>query len=310
MIGSDLADHGGHVTGWRRWALALTVLGVAIAATACSASSKASAPSPATSPAAAGGGGGGTSSSGAGGAGGGAAPAAFGTAAALSPGSLEVQNPTTGQTTVTYTGATMFSQTQTVSRSALAVGLCAVAVGGTRPAGSTGSTPAAPSSPAAPPTGPVSFTATTIMISQPVNGSCATAGFGGTGTRPSGSPRTFPSRTFPSGSRAPGAGFGAGERAAGKITAVNGSTLTVQADRRSGAAVNDTVTVAATTTLTETVRATSSALKVGQCVTAIGSTNSAGAVAATRIAISNPGPNGCTQRFGRGGFGGGTTSGG
>jgi hypothetical protein len=96
----------------------------------------------------------------------------------------------------------------------------------------------------------------------------------------------------------------------GKITALNGSSLSVQADRRSGSTVNDTVTVAATTTLTETGRATASALRVGECVTAVGPTNSTGAVAATRIAISNPGPNGCTQRFGRAGTGGGrgTTS--
>lgn len=298
---SELTDHGQHVAGWRRWAVPLAVVGVAVAVTACSGSSKASAPPPAVSqPASATGSG---SSSGSGG--GGAPPAAFGTAAAVSPGNLEVQNPTTGQTTVTYTTATVFTQTKAVTRSALAVGQCVVALAVGRAAGTASASPAAPSSPAAPPSGPVSFTAATITISQPVNGSCTTAGFGGGGARPSGSPRTFPS-----GSRPPGGGFGAAERAMGKITALKGSSLTVQADRRSGSTVNDTVTVAVTTAFTETGRATASALRVGECVTAVGPTNSTGAVAATRIAISNPGPNGCTQRFGRAGAGSGrgTTS--
>ncbi len=51
--------------------------------------------------------------------------------------------------------------------------------------------------------------------------------------------------------------------------------------------------------------ATASALKVGQCITAIGTANSIGAVAARSIRVSQPGPSGCVSGFGgRGGFGG------
>src|SRR5689334_13275961 len=100
-----MIDYGERVAGLRRWAVALTAVGVAVAATACSASSKARSPTPSGISSAA------RSGAAGGAAGGGAPPAAFGTAAAVSPGSLEVQNPTSGQTTVTYTAATVFTQT-------------------------------------------------------------------------------------------------------------------------------------------------------------------------------------------------------
>jgi hypothetical protein len=41
---------------------------------------------------------------------------------------------------------------------------------------------------------------------------------------------------------------------------------------------------------------------VGQCATAIGTANSAGAITAKSITISTPGPTGCSAGFG--GFGG------
>ncbi|EWM15439.1 hypothetical protein KUTG_05743 [Kutzneria sp. 744] len=49
------------------------------------------------------------------------------------------------------------------------------------------------------------------------------------------------------------------------------------------------------------------ALVVGACVAAQGKADDTGAVAATSIAVSKAGPNGCTGGFrgGRGGFGGG-----
>ena len=45
-------------------------------------------------------------------------PGAIGTIAAINGASLEVQNPTTGQTTVTYTPTTTFDQTVPAAASA------------------------------------------------------------------------------------------------------------------------------------------------------------------------------------------------
>jgi hypothetical protein len=64
------------------------------------------------------------------------------------------------------------------------------------------------------------------------------------------------------------------------------------------------VTTTTTTKYLKVVGAHSSALKVGLCIAAVGTTNSIGAVAARTIRISQPGPNGCVTGFGgRGGFG-------
>jgi len=56
-------------------------------------------------------------------------PGTSGTIAAINGTSLEVQNPTTGQTTVTYTANTTFRQTTTTTASAVTVGSCVSAFG-------------------------------------------------------------------------------------------------------------------------------------------------------------------------------------
>jgi hypothetical protein len=64
------------------------------------------------------------------------------------------------------------------------------------------------------------------------------------------------------------------------------------------------VTTTAATKYLKVVTAHPSALKVGQCITAVGPANSIGTVAARSIRITPPGPNGCVTGFGRrGGFG-------
>ncbi|MEO6700377.1 MAG: DUF5666 domain-containing protein [Jatrophihabitantaceae bacterium] len=233
---------------------------------------------------------------------GGPAPAAFGVAAAISGSSIEVQDPNTGQVTVNFTSKTAFSQTRTVSATALAVGECVTAIS----ARTTGSS-ASP----APSSGPLtSFSAATVTIAPAVNGSCA-AGFGGRGGtgRPAGS--GFPTGARPSGSggsgtggAGTGGGFGGGAGfggvASGKLSQLSGSTMQVLvAARGSRPSSTDTITLTASTSYTETVQVNSTALKVGQCVSATGSANSTGAVAATRIALSTAGPNGCSTGFGR-----------
>jgi hypothetical protein len=84
------------------------------------------------------------------------------------------------------------------------------------------------------------------------------------------------------------------------VTAVSGTGFTVQqTNPQTGATTDVQVTVAGSTTYTKAESASASALKTGDCVTANGQTDSTGAVTATTIAISQPGPNGCTVGGGR-----------
>jgi hypothetical protein len=62
------------------------------------------------------------------------------------------------------------------------------------------------------------------------------------------------------------------------------------------------VTLSSTTTVTETVAATSAAAVVGVCATAVGKADDRGDIAATSVTISKPDADGC--RTGFGGFGG------
>jgi hypothetical protein len=244
-------------------------------------------------------------------------PGVVGTAAAVSGSSLEVQNPTSGQVTVTFTATTPITETVTATAKDVTVGSCVTVVGKPSAAGSA--------------TGPV--TATTVTISAPVKGNCAGgAGFGGGGFGGFGrggggagggaTPRpSFSPRPRPTGSR--GAfGNGAFGGANGKVTSVSATGFVVQARSRTagpaGTAASTAGTAASTagtdisvTVITnsaskylETVTAKPSALKVGQCITALGTPNSIGAVAARSIRVSQPGPSGCVSGFGgRGGFG-------
>ena len=286
----------------RRWAPALAGLGIVVLSVAAcgsggssatvagtaAASPAAQASSPAPTPSQA------------------AFPGVVGTAAAVSGSSLEVQNPTSGQVTVTFTAATPIIETVTATAKDVTVGSCVTVVGKPSTAGSA--------------TGPV--TATTVTISAPVKGNCTGAGagaggfggFGGFGRGGSGSsPRpSFSPRPRPTGSR--GAfGNGAFGGANGKVTSVSASGFVVQGRNRAGGAAGSTTSITVITNATskylKTVTAKPSALKVGQCITAVGTANSIGAIAARSIRISQPGPNGCVSGFaGRGGFGRPTTN--
>jgi Domain of unknown function (DUF5666) len=240
-------------------------------------------------------------------------PGVVGTAAAVSGSTMEVQNPTSGQVTVTFTATTPITDTVTVTSKDVTVGSCVTVVGTPPAAGSASAGGAAARS----------VTATSVTISAPVKGSCTGAGgfggFGGGGFGGGGfgggpgsaSPRpSFSPRPRPSGSR--GAfGNGAFGGANGKVTSVSASGFVVQSRTRAASTTTTsvTVTISATTKYLKTVAAKPSALKVGQCITAIGTPNSIGAVAARTIRISQPGPSGCVTGFGgRGGFGRPTTN--
>jgi hypothetical protein len=275
--------------------------GAVVLLTACSSSGNApAAPVPSTSPS------GSSSTSPGTGPGGRFGPAASGKIAAINGKTVQVQNQQSGQVAVKYTGKTTFSQTVSTTLKKIKQGDCVTAVA---PSGTS--------------TSATSFTAARITVTRPVNGSC-TGGFGGqrpTGAQPSGAPSgfSFPSGArsrfpfpggnrsgfpsgFPSGGRFPGgANFGA--VASGKVSSVSGSKLVVAARQfNSTSSKSISVSVGSSTTITTMAAATAKALHVGKCLTAQGSTDSSGAVQATRIQV-NPATNGqCTIGFG--GFGG------
>jgi hypothetical protein len=223
-------------------------------------------------------------------------PGAFGTAAAVSATSLEVQNQQTGQVTVKFTSSTAFTNTIKASLADVKVGQCVTV------AATSGGAQAK------------ALTARTVGISTPTSSGCTAAGafgggFGGAGgfagRGGNGASRTpNPSRRVrPSGANGAG-GAGAFGRAFGSVTAVSKTGFTVKGvARASNPAVTTVVTVNAATTYTESAKATSSALAVGDCIVALGASDDTGAVSAKSINISKAGTNGCAGGFGRGGGG-------
>jgi hypothetical protein len=282
----------------RRWAPALVGLGIVVlGVTACGGSSGNAATPAATIASSAAPGSSPTPTAGQA-----AFPGVVGTAAAVSGSSLEVQNPTSGQVTVTFTASTPITDTVSVTSKDVTVGSCVTVVGKPSAAGAAAK----------------SVTATSVTISAPVKGDCTGAGgfggggfggFGRGGTGTGATPRpSFSARPRPTGSQG---AFGNGTfgGADGKVTSVSAGGFVVQARTRaagSGTATETSVTVITTSASTylKTITASASALKVGLCVTAVGTANSIGAVAARSIRISQPGPSGCVSGFGgRGGFG-------
>jgi hypothetical protein len=105
----------------------------------------------------------------------------------------------------------------------------------------------------------------------------------------------------------------------GKVTKVAGDKIVVKGPVFSAPTKKNTrpkaktksvnVTLASTTTVSQTVTATDAVLTVGSCVNAAGSTDSVGTVTAKTVTVSAPVNGACTGGFGgfggRGGFGGG-----
>ena len=178
-----------------------------------------------------------------------------------------------GDTTVTYTGSTVITQTSTGTVSDINPGVCIVAVGQKDATGQV--------------------TAATVTVRNPTNGSCAGGGnlFGGGGGAPRTGNPSFSPRPTP-------ANLGI---ARGLVTAVSGTSVTVQQTD------GTTVTIAVPTTVrvskTDTVDA--STLQTGDCVAATGTRDSSGAVAARALTIVPAGPSGCFTGGRGGGFGGG-----
>ena len=280
----------------RRWAPALAGLGIVVlgvtacgggagnsatpAATIASSAAPGSSPSPSAGQA--------------------AFPGVVGTAAAVSGSSLEVQNPTSGQVTVTFTASTPI--TDTVSVTAKDVDRRELRHRGRQAVGDR--------------VGRLSGHRHHRDHQRPGQGQLHRRGRvrrrrvrrvrpAATGATPRPS---FSARPRPTGSRG---AFGNGTfgGANGKVTSVSATGFVVQAVRRtagSGTATETDITVitSSASKYLKTVTASASALKVGLCITAVGTANSIGAVAARSIRISQPGPSGCVTGFGgRGGFG-------
>ena len=255
----------------------------------------------------------------AGGANGSFGPAASGLIAALSGSTMQVQSQQDGQVAVSWTSSTTFTQQVSAAASSIKAGDCVTAMGSSTANASTSA----------------SFTATTVSITPSVNGTCGGGDRGTGGVRPSGAPAGgMPSGApggmppggatgaVPSGAHGSGAGR-PGEVASGAVVSVSGSKIVIAARDFGGAGAgasanagtgangsasssatttNRTVTLASTTKITTEKSVTSSAVKVGLCASAQGTTDSTGAVTAKSVALTDAVDGACTSGFG--GFGG------
>jgi hypothetical protein len=178
----------------------------------------------------------------------------------------------TGSSKVSVSSATVITEQTTGSRADLRKGVCAVAVGQKNGKGV--------------------IQAMRVTLSAPVKGRCG-AGLGG--GRPQGSRPRAGSRPPQTAYGRPPAGLANVGFAAGGISAVTGSTLTLHNQQGTS-----TVTVSSKTQIVRTVRVDASAVKVGMCAFVQGTSgDKAVRVTAQDISLSKPGPNGCTPGFRR-----------
>lgn len=201
---------------------------------------------------------------------------AFGQLVKIS-GSTLVVSGQNGDVTVDFDSSTRVTRTSTAAVADIVPGVCIIATGQKDSAGAV--------------------TATFVRLTNPVNGSCAG---GNRGPGPVFTPGGFGGRrTAPT----PPANFGF---AAGLVTAVSGTTVTLQPSGSSAASV----TVPTTVSVSRTEAATTADLQIGECITAAGRRDTAGVVQATALTISPPNASrtctlGAGGGFFRGGGGGG-----
>lgn len=249
--------------------------------------------------------------------------------AAVSDGVLQVQD-SDSQTAVSYTSDTTITQQVSAALSDVASGVCITGMGG-----DDDSSPLASVTITQPVDGECSF-GPGGGAGAPGGGSGAPGGgadAAGGGTPPSDGQMPEPpsgssesssqgSSQSSSGSASKGAPGGSsdgapegmpeggfGGFASGKVTAVNGSTITIDAVSMDGETSSKDVTVDDSTVFTKTEDATSDALAVGKCVVAMGD-YSGEQYAATSLAVSDAGEDGCSAGFGGGPGRGGNPGGG
>ena len=211
-------------------------------------------------------------------------PGVSGLIVALSGKTIQVRT-TAGQSAVSFTDKTTVTEQQKAAVSDAKAGLCA-----TVRSSDTASGQSTPST---------TITASSVNLSDQVDGSCR-GGFGGGFGRnrpqgaPSGMPSGVPSGVMPSG--APGGGFGG---ASGVITAVTGSAMTIQETRGTETKTTVTVNLTGQTTYTRQAKTTTKAIATGKCVLATGKSDSTGALAATAVRLTTPVNGQCMAGFGR-----------
>lgn len=257
--------------------------GLAASLTACGSSTPASTAANANSQS-------GGTQSGTGGGFAGRLPGVNGLVAAVTGSTAQVQS-ASAQTSVTWTASTTFTDEVKVTKSALKVGECVQASRAPSASSSSSST---------------TLAAASVRIMS-TSGGCTTLRQG-TVNRPSGAPTNLPGGQ--TGTRPRGT-FGT-FAAIGVVTSLTSSGFVVKpvALGSSTGTAAVTVTTSSSTTYTQTQKADASAVKAGICMSANGTTDSTGAVTASRITLSQPTNGVCTQtRFG-GGFRGGAPGGG
>lgn len=253
--------------------------GVAVALSACGSSGAAKAPTNANA-----------NQGGVGGGFAGRLPGASGLVAAVDGSTAQVQS-ASAQTAVSWTSSTTFTDEVKVTKAAVKVGECVQASRAQTSSGSSSGT---------------ALAAASVRIVS-TSGGC-TAVQPRAGSRPSGAPTTFPGGQ--SGTRPRGT-FG-NVAAIGVVTSVSSSGFAVKSIAFGGSNGSTAITVTTTssTAYLQTQKANAAAVKVGVCMSANGTTDSTGAVSATRITLSQPTNGVCTQtRLGGGGFPGGAPGG-
>ena len=230
-------------------------------------------------------------------------PGVSGLVAAVTGTTMQVQT-RTDQTAVSWTGTTAFSQLVPASLADVTVGACV-----------TVTQPASSSTAGSPTTAPTQVTAGSVQLRQTTNGTCA-GGPGGGGDQAGGGKAGGGKAGGKTATPAPGSGAtgqganrsGRGFGVTGQVTAVNGSTFTVQETARPEATTApvspSAVTTTSSTTYLKQAPASASDVTVGECATAIGTADETGSVAATTITL-RPATNGActTDTGGRAGAG-------
>ncbi|HEX6489088.1 MAG TPA: DUF5666 domain-containing protein [Candidatus Dormibacteraeota bacterium] len=179
-----------------------------------------------------------------------------------------------GDTTVTYDSSTRFLKNSTAALGDIQPGTCILATGQKDASGA--------------------ITAATVRLTPSTNGSCAGPGGGGAGQPGPGGFGGF--RSPRPGEPSPNPNFGF---AAGLVTAVNGTQITIKPLGTGASAI----VVPTTVQVSRTVGASASDLQIGECLSAAGQRDSSGTVHANALTISPPSANGTCSR-GRGFFGG------
>lgn len=218
--------------------------------------------------------------------------------AAASDGLLQVQD-AQSQTAVSYTADTGITREVAAQLSDVAVGVCVTGIGG----------------------GESSEALTGVTISEAVDGACA-SGPGGRGGAGGEMPEGFEPPTggeapegLPEGAEPPEDGGqpadgerpegmpegmapgGPGGFSTGIVTAVDETTITIDAVAMDGETSPQELVVDDATAFTRVAAATSEALATGACVVATGEYDG-DRYAATSLAVSEPGEDGCNAGFG------------